>query len=77
MKKFQNLIEPQTFEGYPAGFYRGTVTLVHQLKPEWGPTELTAFLERLEACFSGLVFPPETEQHARRDFVRNSMKSAG
>ncbi|ATX66238.1 hypothetical protein [Roseinatronobacter bogoriensis] len=77
MKAFQNLQERQAFEGYPAGYFRQTILEISTMKPEWQATEITRFCEALEAIFPKQIFPPDREPTARRDYVKNCLKTIG
>lgn len=77
LQRFQSITAEQTFEANPADFYRSTIKLVCGVLPDCGPTELTKLLEKMEALLPGLIFPPDTMQHARRDYVRNVIRSIG
>jgi len=77
LKRFQSITAEQTFEANPADFFRVTIRLVHDAMPDYGPTELTKVLEKMEAALPGLIFPPNTVPSGRRDYVRNAIRSIG
>ena len=74
--RFQEL-RSMTFEGSAADAYRKTIVEVSKDLPQMGISELTRFLEKIESALPGCIFPPDREPSARRDYVKNALKSVG